>query len=184
MLTPPPSPPSRLGPVADTTIIVRRRKNKRLRSADDFSHLTANESPKDVTGVTTNNYFSVLEQIEMEYELVESHLSPDLGLSFQIKPTVVHVPDAVKKSVKASPFLTKHHTKIVKPSKPIPVAETAEAMIGDVADVQLVLRPDRRHMAESRVTSAHKVLNSATNADKLIQFARQSPLPLNHAIRV
>ncbi|KAL8001844.1 hypothetical protein Plhal703r1_c17g0079191 [Plasmopara halstedii] len=168
MLTPPPSPPRRLGPVADTAIIVRRRKNKRSRSADDFSHLTTKERPKDETGVTTSNYISVHEQIETEYELVDL--------------PVIHVPDAVKKSAEASHFLTKHHTKIVKTSKPIPVAETAEAMIGDVADVELDLRPDRLNMAASRVTSAHKVLNSATNADKLIQFALQSPLALNHAI--
>ncbi|KAL7693485.1 hypothetical protein Plhal304r1_c004g0018141 [Plasmopara halstedii] len=81
LLTPPPSPPRRLGPVADTTSIVRRRKNKRSRSADGFYHLTTKERPKDITGVTTSNYFSVLEQIETEYELVESHLGPDLGPS-------------------------------------------------------------------------------------------------------
>ncbi|KAI9911156.1 hypothetical protein PsorP6_009357 [Peronosclerospora sorghi] len=113
-------------------------------------------------------------------------LRPPLGVdanpSFQIKPTIALVPDAVKKSTEASHFLTKHHTKVVRTTQPITVAETAKSMIGDTADVELDLLPDLLVMAATRIPSAHKALKSATKPDRVIQVARQSPISMNNAI--
>ncbi|KAI9914027.1 hypothetical protein PsorP6_005222 [Peronosclerospora sorghi] len=182
LLTPPSSPPRRITPPPADTAIVVRRKNKRTRNSDDFANLTSKERPKDTTGITTRNYFSVLSQIEAEFDLVEAPLVVEAKLSFQIKPTIALVPDAVKKSTEASHFLTKHHTKVVKTTQPITVAETAESMIGDTADVELDPFPDRLVMAATRIPSAHKALKSATNPDRVIQVSRQSPLSINNAI--
>ncbi|KAI9919775.1 hypothetical protein PsorP6_017458 [Peronosclerospora sorghi] len=181
LLTPPSSPPRRITPPPADTAFVVRRKNKRTQNSDDFANLTSKERLKDSTGITTSNYLSVLFQIEAELDLVEAPLGVEVKPRFQIKPTIALFPDAVKKSTEASHFLTKHHTKVVKTTQPITVAETAESMIGDSADVQLDLLPDRLVMAATRIPSAHKALKSATNPDRVIQVAHQSPLSMNNA---
>ncbi|KAI9909316.1 hypothetical protein PsorP6_015203 [Peronosclerospora sorghi] len=182
LLTPPSSPPRRITPPPADTAIVVRRKNKLTQNSDDFANLTSKERPKDTTGITTSNYFSVLSKIEAAFDLVEAPLGVEAKTSFQIKPTIALVPDAVKKSTDASHFLTKHHTKVVKTTQTIKLAETAESMIGDTADVELDLLPDRLVMVATRIPSAHKALNSATNPDRVVQVARQSPLSMNNAI--
>ncbi|KAI9913526.1 hypothetical protein PsorP6_006194 [Peronosclerospora sorghi] len=106
--------------------------------------------------------------IEAEFDLVEAPLGVEAKPGFQIKPTIALVPDAVKKSTEDSHFLTKHHTKVVKTTQTITVAETSESMIGDTADVELDLLPDRLVMAATRIPSAHKALKSATNPDRVI----------------
>ncbi|KAI9919275.1 hypothetical protein PsorP6_017795 [Peronosclerospora sorghi] len=147
LLTPPFSPPRRITPPPADTAIVVLLKNKCTRNSDDFANLTSKERPKDTTGITTSNYFSVLSQIEAEFDLVEAPLGVEAKPSFQIKPTIA------LKSTEASPFLTKHHTKVVKTTQPITVAETAESMIGDTSDVELDLLPDRMVMAATRIPS-------------------------------
>ncbi|KAI9920611.1 hypothetical protein PsorP6_000246 [Peronosclerospora sorghi] len=62
-------------------------------------------------------------KIEAEFDLVEAPLGVEAKPSFQIKTTIALVPDAVKKSTEDSHFLTKHHTKVVKTTQPITVAE-------------------------------------------------------------
>ncbi|KAI9905422.1 hypothetical protein PsorP6_013825 [Peronosclerospora sorghi] len=182
LLTPPSSPPRRITPPPADTAIVVCRKNKRTQNSDDFANLTSKERPKDTTGITTSNYLSVLSQIEAEFDLVEAPLGVEAKPSFQIKPTIALVPDAVKKSTEASHFLTKHHTKVVKTTQNITVAETTKSMVGDTADIELDLLPDRLVMAAIRIPSAHKALKSATNPDRVIQVARQSPFSMNNAI--
>ena len=180
-MTPPGSPVRQKAlpqpPMGGTDIVPTRRRNKRRRDSGEYSNVL-----KEASAIVTSNYYDVLTQIETSHELMESALDPSKGPSFQIQSKVVRVPDEVKKSKEASHFMTKRNSKVVKTDVPVTVAETAEAMTRTAAEAEPALQPDRLALADSRVKSAQKVLKNVSNPDKLIQFARQSPIALNQAI--
>ncbi|CAI5735194.1 unnamed protein product [Peronospora destructor] len=69
--------------------------------------------PKPLAGITTNNYFDVLDSVETEFDCCPATLSEGDLPRFQIVPrkAQAQAPRNLAIRKKASHFLTKHHTR-------------------------------------------------------------------------
>ena len=69
MLLPPPPPQTPPAAQADLVLVtVGKRKGKRARTDEDFANMLMKSRPKPLAGITTSNYFDVLENVEVEFD--------------------------------------------------------------------------------------------------------------------
>ncbi|KAF1328765.1 putative Pollike protein, partial [Globisporangium splendens] len=160
-----------------------RNKKKRSRNGIDFSNLMVRDQPSQpLDGIATTNYFQALQTMEVAFEAKDATADAKFGPRYQILPTEVKRPEALKTSPESALFVEKHCTKIRKASKASSLAGVAESMLNDENTALLNTLPDRLALADTQVEGASKLIDNATNPDHVIKKAVDSPLAFNSAL--
>ena len=159
-----------------------KNKKKRTRNGIDFSNMLVKQQPQPLDGVATDNYFQVLQAMEVTFEAKTVTADKKYGPRYHVVPADVKRPEMIKTSTESAFFVEKHHTKIKKASKASPVLEVSESMLNDENTALLNTLPDCLALADTQVESASKLIDNATNPDHVIKKAVDSPLAFNSAL--
>jgi hypothetical protein len=187
-ITPPGSPkPSMKPPTLLLTngegFTTVRNKKKRSRNGIDFSNLMVRDQPSQpLDGIATSNYFQALQTMEVAFEAKDVTADAKFGPRYQILPSEVKRPEALKTSSESAFFVEKHHTKVRKASKASSLAEVAESMLNDENTALLSVLPDCLATADTKVVSILNIVENATNPDHVIKKAVESPLAFNSVL--
>ncbi|KAF1331678.1 putative Pollike protein, partial [Globisporangium splendens] len=185
-ITPPGSPKPQAKPALLTNgdgFTTVRNKKKRSRNGIDFFNLMVKDQPSQpLDGIATTNYFQALQTMEVAFEAKDVSADAKFGPRYQILPTEVRRPEALKTSPESAFFVEKHHTKIRKTSKASSLAEVAESMLNDENTALLSILPDCLATADTKVASVLNIVENVTNPDHVTKKAVDSPLAFNSAL--
>ncbi|KAF1331469.1 putative Pollike protein, partial [Globisporangium splendens] len=189
-ITPPASP--RVGPQKPLLLtngdsdgfqpVTKKNSKKRSRNGADFANMVAKQQPQPLDGIATSNYFDVLQSVEVAFEAKKVTADKKYGIRYQVLPTEVKRPEALKESKESAFFIEKHHTKVRKSPKASHIVEVAESMANDENTALLSVLPDRLTHADTKVDAACKIVANATNADHVTKHAVENPLAFNSAL--
>ncbi|KAF1331476.1 putative Pollike protein, partial [Globisporangium splendens] len=189
-ITPPASP--RVGPQKPLLLtngnsdgfqpVTKKKNKKRSRNGADFANMVAKQQPQPLDGIATSNYFDVLQSVEVAFEAKKVTADKKYGIRYQVLPTEVKRPEALKESKESAFFIEKHHTKVRKSPKASHIVEVAESMANDENTALLSVLPDRLTHADTKVDAACKIVANATNADHVTEHAVENPLAFNSAL--
>ncbi|KAF1331688.1 hypothetical protein FI667_g4271, partial [Globisporangium splendens] len=189
-ITPPASP--RVGPQKPLLLtngdsdgfqpVTKKSNKKRSRNGADFANMVAKQQPQPLDGIATSNYFDVLQSVEAAFEAKKVTADKKYGIRYQVLPTEVKRPEALKESKESAFFIEKHHTKVRKSPKASHIVEVAESMANDENTALLSVLPDRLTHADTKVDAACKIVANATNADHVTKHAVENPLAFNSAL--
>ncbi|KAF1327222.1 putative Pollike protein, partial [Globisporangium splendens] len=189
-ITPPASP--RVGPQQPLLLtngdsdgfqpVTKKNNKKRSRNGADFANMVAKQQPQPLDGIATSNYFDVLQSVEVAFEAKKVTADKKYGIRYQVLPTEVKRPEALKESKESAFFIEKHHTKVRKSPKASHIVEVAESMANDENTALLSVLPDRLTHADTKVDAACKIVANATNADHVTKHAVENPLAFNSAL--
>ncbi|KAF1320324.1 hypothetical protein FI667_g12572, partial [Globisporangium splendens] len=189
-ITPPASP--RVGPQKPLLLtngdsdgfqpVTKKNSKKRSRNGADFANMVAKQQPQPLDGIATSNYFNVLQSVEVAFEAKKVTADKKYGIRYQVLPTEVKRPEALKESKESAFFIEKHHTKVRKSPKASHIVEVAESMANDENTALLSVLPDRLTHADTKVDAACKIVANATNADHVTKHAVENPLAFNSAL--
>ena len=162
----------------DTEMQWARSSIKRHR-VDPFRHMVSKARPRALPGLVTENYFSVLAEMEVEIKDVEEAGNPERGKRYEFLPVKAKMPGTVAASKEAAHFFRKRHTKVEKEERPTRVGEVGEKMKIDIQNTIHTIRPDKLFQADRQIEHVRRILKFSTNPDKIIRTALDHPIAMN-----